>query len=115
MPNLRSRRPYRASDGDEDEAAPVILDPQVLASGFRLFLTLASSVKPTQIDLAILALASLAGLAVLTLSLDTAEKLMWGLAPVGAVLLSLLVQHDAHRALLEAEDLKKLMYNAPEA
>jgi hypothetical protein len=73
-----------------------------LPSIFRLALSLSSFERPTQTDF------------FLASSLPMHRKLLLGLAAV-CPLLGCLARYDAHTAVREAEQLRQLMYSAPEA
>jgi hypothetical protein len=85
-----------------------------LPSIFRLALSLSSFERPTQTDFFLLAPGAIGAVTVLASSLPMHRKLLLGLAAV-CPLLGCLARYDAHRAVREAEQLRQLMYSAPEA
>lgn len=104
---LKSRSPFLPFLG------ALVLQLSLAASSARLFLS--SSAAPAQIDLFPLVPSLLISLYMLSQAGDAVERLLWGVAVVGVQGMGLMVQWDAARAVKDAEELRRLMYSAPEA
>ncbi|GAA6031413.1 hypothetical protein JCM8097_005649 [Rhodosporidiobolus ruineniae] len=91
----------------------LVLQLSLAASSARLFLS--SSAAPAQIDLFPLVPSLLISLYTLSQAGDAADRSLWGVAVAGVQGMGLMVQWDAARAVKDADELRRLMYSAPEA
>ncbi|GAA5950016.1 hypothetical protein JCM10213_007740 [Rhodosporidiobolus nylandii] len=98
-------------------AAVRYLTPACLATSFaRLAISLSTTSAPGPLDLVLLVpAAAAAALLMLYITAGIDTKMLWGVAPVAAQLLGVVAQRDAHIGVKEAEQLRRLMYSAPEA
>ncbi|BGP26187.1 hypothetical protein JCM10295v2_005131 [Rhodotorula toruloides] len=121
---LRLRRAFIApgDDGPGDSSLPgEVLDHSaflnVLVSLSRQIYVLRTT-NPLSLPLdalPVLPTLLVAVLAYLADSLADEKRLLWTLAPVGAQVIALLLDWEARRVVVDAEGLRGLMYDAPEA
>ncbi|GAA5916927.1 hypothetical protein JCM5296_003948 [Sporobolomyces johnsonii] len=110
---------FKSTPGQTSLPLRLLTVPFLFASLARPLLTahlpaLASLDLP-YFDLLLAVIPTCAALSVLRSPAEVDDKLLWGVGPVGALVLAFAVEHEGKRALREAQGLRGLMYDAPEA
>ncbi|GAA5922729.1 hypothetical protein JCM1841_001122 [Sporobolomyces salmonicolor] len=105
---------FKPTPGQTSLPLRLLTVPFLLASLARPLVT-AHLPALAHLDLLLAVIPACAALSVLRSAVEFEDKLLWGIAPVGALMLAFVVEQEGQRALREAQGLRGLMYDAPEA